>query len=105
MGDMADYYDSRYEEELDDSDERLAERVALMKQRYLAAKGASVGSTVVCPTCGRSHTKTTYHKVFCSNQKRKTRKVKGEQKTSCKDQYWNTVDDTRRERAVAYNSI
>jgi hypothetical protein len=51
---------------------------------YEAAKAAKVGSLIVCPTCQIRHTKTTYHKIFCSNAKTHGRK-------NCKDIYWNLV--------------
>lgn len=64
-----------------------------MKDLYQVAKQAKTGSTIVCPTCGKKHTKTTYQKVFCSNgTKNKAH--------NCKDQYWNFTDDSRRKRMM-----
>lgn len=63
-----------------------------MDQLYARAKAARVGSMIACPTCGKEHLKTTYHKVFCSNGKTK-------RGGNCKDRYWNTVDEERSERA------
>jgi hypothetical protein len=61
---------------------------------YTIAKNAKVGTMIACPNCKKMHLKTTYHKVFCNNQKTHPGK------RSCKDRYWNTVDPTRRERAL-----
>lgn len=55
-----------------------------IEYRYDAARAASVGATVQCPVCGTAFVKTTYHKVFCSNQKTVKR-------GSCKDKYNNMV--------------
>lgn len=55
-----------------------------IEYRYDEARAASVGATVTCPVCGTSFVKTTYHKVFCSNQKTVKR-------GSCKDKYNNMV--------------
>ena len=70
--------------------------VEVMKERYRAAEAAKIGATIRCACCGRKIKKTTYHKRFCSNGKTK----KG---GNCKDRYWNTVVDTRRERATIYS--
>ena len=75
-----------------------AKRVAKLRARYKAAKAARVGEIIECAFCGRRIIKTTYHKAFCSNGK--TRKGAG---GNCKDRYWNTVDEVRRERAVFFN--
>jgi hypothetical protein len=80
---------------------KLEDRVEHMVALYERARNAQVGTQIVCPTCGRTHVKTTYHKVFCSNQKRKRRN--NGRKRSCKDVYWNSVNDERRERAVQFN--
>lgn len=64
-----------------------------MHELYEAAKAASIGATIICPYCGKSHTKTTYHKVFCNNQKTK----KGH---SCKDNFWNVCAEDRKHRKV-----
>lgn len=61
---------------------------------YTIAREAKVGTMIKCPNCKTLHKKTTYHKVFCSNQKTKPGR------RSCKDRYWNTVDATRMERAI-----
>jgi hypothetical protein len=66
-----------------------------MLDAYQTAKSSLVGSQVHCPTCGKLHTKTTYHKVFCSNGRTK-------RGGNCKDVYWNSVDEKRAERANAY---
>ena len=85
--------DSGFEVEIDNDDEREERREAarhdrdtLLKMRYNAARNAKVGSTIYCPVCNQPHAKTTYHKVFCHNQKTMKKRV-----SSCKDQYWNMV--------------
>jgi hypothetical protein len=60
---------------------------------YEVAKTAKVGEMIACPNCKKMHKKTTYHKIFCNNQKTHPGK------RSCKDRYWNTVDEKRRDRA------
>jgi hypothetical protein len=61
---------------------------------YDIAKAAKVGDMIACPNCRKMHKKTTYHKIFCNNQKTHPGK------RSCKDRYWNTVDSTRNARAI-----
>ena len=86
--------DSGFEVEIDgDDEEREVRREAarhdrntLLQIRYKAARSAKVGSTIYCPVCNKPHVKTTYHKVFCHNQKTMKKRV-----SSCKDQYWNMV--------------
>lgn len=57
-----------------------------IKVKYLANKGAKVGETCICPSCGTAFEKTNYQQAFC--------KTKGG--TVCKDKYWNTVDSSKR---------
>lgn len=86
-----------WSDDLEDFDEdedfepiiRSTTKIELFLARYNAAKAAKVKEVIHCPTCNKRHLKTTYHKVFCKDRKRK-------------DTYWNTVDDSRRERAKAY---
>ena len=79
---------------LEDREEsQRQELITQMKERYNECKKAKIGSNIMCPTCGSTHTKTTYHKVFCRKGKRKNR---------CKDVYWNTVDERRFRRACLY---
>ena len=77
----------------DDDDEEIVElstaKIELFQSRYNAAKTAKVKEIVHCPTCNKRHLKTTYHNIFCKNPK-------------CKDTYWNTVSDNRRESAKIY---
>lgn len=70
----------------DSDDARLHFTIRDMLDRYVAAKAAKVGTQILCPCCGKRLTKRSYQHKFCN--------------TRCKDQYWNTVDDTRRERAI-----
>lgn len=81
---QADYSDEIAEEEL----ERW---LYAATRRYDDAKRAKTGTTIRCPTCGRLHVKTTYNKIFCSNQKTVKRGP-----LSCKDAYWNRVDEDKR---------
>jgi hypothetical protein len=73
--------------ETDDTDlvEGAAETRQSMKSLYDTAKAAPVGSKILCPTCRRSHRKTSYQKIFCCNTGR----------GNCKDRYWNSVDELR----------
>lgn len=66
------------------------ERQLVMLRLYSEAKAAKIGSVVYCPLCGVKHTKTTYHKVFCSNGK-KTKK-------DCKSKYHNMIHPERLDR-------
>lgn len=80
-------------EEAENFARNMPAQIKLMKDRYQVAKLAKTGSTIICPTCGKSHTKTSYQKVFCSNgTKNKAH--------NCKDKYWNFTDDSRRERMM-----
>lgn len=65
-------------------------KVKDMKRLYRAAQQTKTGEDIKCPACGTSHKKTTYNKVFCSNNKTAF--------NSCKDKYWNTVDPNKRNR-------
>lgn len=67
-----------------------SERQEEMKRLYEAGKAAKVGSEIVCPVCREKHTKTTYHKVFCSNGRKS--------KKDCKSKYWNTIHPERLDR-------
>jgi hypothetical protein len=63
----------------------------LIKQalaRYEDNTKAKVGDTICCPSCGKNFKKKSYQQKFHS--------------TKCKDIYWNSVDDVRRERAKFY---
>jgi hypothetical protein len=84
----------RKEQSRRDRKASLTKNIFEMKQRYILNKQAKVGSTIECAYCSIQVEKTTYHKTFCNNQKKTKRGV-----NSCKDKYWNTVDDSRRARA------
>lgn len=73
-------------------EERLQAMVSAMEAKYNANLRADTGSIIECPVCSKKFKKATYHKVFCSNQK-----THGAE--NCKDRYWNTVDEKRRNRA------
>lgn len=89
MGDMAEYYDDR-EDPLGPDD-----IIPEMEARYAHATTAKVGAQIQCPTCGTHMTKRSYQHKFC--------KGKGRNRYKCKDRYWDTVDDTRRERAKMWS--
>jgi hypothetical protein len=75
--------------------EEFEDKVFEMKKRYNEALLAKVGDNIACACCGMMVIKTTYHKKFCNNQKKTKRGV-----NSCKDKYWNTVDENRRRRSL-----
>lgn len=79
------------------SEERLQNMVSAMEAKYKHNLIAATGSIIECPVCSKKFKKATYHKVFCSNQK-----THGPE--NCKDRYWNTVDERRRERAKTWAS-
>jgi hypothetical protein len=80
-----------------DAEERavtLRQKIAKMARLRNTALAANVGERVLCPVCGKGVVKKTHNQVFCSNGR--TRKGA----SSCKDKYWNLVDDNRRCRAL-----
>jgi hypothetical protein len=78
----------RKEQSRRDRKASLDKNIFDMKKRYILNKQAKVGSTIECAYCSIQVEKTTYHKTFCNNQKKTKRGV-----NSCKDKYWNTVDE------------
>ena len=57
---------------------------------------AKVGSTISCPVCSTKFTKTTYNKIFCnsvSGKKNSKGKYKNKGYSSCKDTFWNIVEN------------
>jgi len=56
------------------------------------SKRAMTGSIVSCPVCHSTFRKTRQNQAFCPVKSRK-----------CKDRFWNTVNDERRERAALMN--
>ncbi len=104
MGDEADRVNDMFNDDYDmdglnDHATSYSGKVQIMLARYKANKEAKVGTMIRCANCGARIVKTTYHKQFCTNGK-----TKKDRKSSCKDRYWNTVDTTRRERAMLYQS-
>ena len=63
--------------------------VDLALERYSLASAAKVGDSIHCPTCNCKFIKKTYQQKF--------------HKIKCKDRYWNSVDEERRERAKRFN--
>jgi hypothetical protein len=89
MGDGADYgTEELYEADLD----RSMEREELLAA-WDRAKKAPGGSVIPCPVCHRRFRKLRWGHVFCRH--------KGQ--GNCKDRFWNTVNDDRRERAAMMN--
>jgi len=70
----------------------VVSQIQQMRYRYGVTKAAKVGDHIRCPTCRKEFVKRTYNQVFCSNGK--------QSKHSCKDRYWNFVDDSRRHRMM-----
>ena len=62
------------------------------QMQYQSNKDALVGSTIVCPSCGKRFIKSQYNKLFCSNQ------TSSSQSNNCKDLYWNSTEPKRRQR-------
>jgi hypothetical protein len=63
--------------------------VALMQSLYVSNMNAAIGSTCKCPDCFKQFIKKTWQHKFDN--------------TKCKDRYWNTVDETRKQRACYFN--
>ena len=78
------YEAAEFEREMD------AEHMRLLYQR---AKIAPVGAVVACPVCAKDVHKVHKGQAFCSRRGR----------GNCKDRFWNTVNDERRERAILMN--
>lgn len=76
-------------EEYRDRDAELAIMKDRYTSRYVINKAAKVRTKCICPVCKKEFAKKSYQQAFC--------------RTKCKDRYWNTVDDGRRERAVLFN--
>lgn len=61
-------------------------KIELLKQAYNLAKSTKVGNIIICPSCGISEIKKHYNQAFCRSK----------EKTSCKDYYWNNIDERKR---------
>lgn len=61
----------------------------LMQNQYFKNKQAKVGTMICCPICNVVFKKKSYQQAF--------------NLTSCKDQYHNTVNPERRNRAKFFN--
>jgi hypothetical protein len=66
-----------------------SDSIASMKETYEINKRKKVGDKMNCAVCKKEVVKKSYQAKFCC--------------IKCKDQYWNTVDETRRERAKLFN--
>lgn len=75
-----------------------SEYVTGLMDQYEENKAAKIGSVITCPVCSKRFVKRTKDHTFCSNGRQK----KG---GNCKDTYWNTVDEGRRERAKLYKRV
>lgn len=82
LGELYDHYEER--------DGALAQTIATYRQRYDKARIAKIGEEMQCTVCGARMVKRSWQHKFCH--------------TRHKDKYWNTVDDSRRARAVAWNN-
>lgn len=67
--------------------------ISKLKEAYKMCKEAKVGETIVCPSCGTSHVKKSYQSVFCKSKKG----------TKCKDNYWNNVDENKRNNVSRFS--
>lgn len=100
MGDGSDYQIEESYEYEDDEDYECDKlpphlKIADMKIAAGIVRDMPVGSWTGCPVCGKEFRKKTKHHTFCSNGRQK----KG---GNCKDRYWNTVDEGRKERGKIY---
>jgi hypothetical protein len=59
------------------------------KSLYETNKAAKVGETICCAFCKKSIQKKSYQQAFC--------------RTKCKDRFWNSTVDSRRERANLFS--
>ena len=64
-----------------------------MVTKYTTNKTNRVGQTCICPSCGQRFIKKTYQQAFCNN---KGKVNKRGQRTLCKDNYHNTINENRR---------
>jgi len=78
------------EEAYEASEFEQQEIVNTMLASYDLSKRAAVGAQVSCPVCLKPFVKKTCGQAFCRH------KGPG----NCKDRFWNTVNDERRERAM-----
>lgn len=63
------------------------------RQRNMNSK---VGDMISCPVCKSNFKKTTYNKIFCNSvpgKKNKKGNYRRRNSSSCKDKYWNIVDN------------
>ena len=67
-------------------DSKLVKLVTALNAARARNQKAKIGTSCVCPSCGTGFIKKTYQQVFC----------KSKSKTECKDRYWNTVDESKR---------
>jgi hypothetical protein len=58
----------------------------ILTERRDAAVSAKVGTYIICPSCGTEHLKTQYNTIFC----------KKNGKRACKDNFWNNVDENKK---------
>jgi len=81
------------EEAYEVSEFEQQEIVNTMLASYDLAKRTAVGAQVTCPVCLKPFVKMTKGQAFCRHRG----------PGNCKDRFWNTVNDERRERAVIMN--
>jgi hypothetical protein len=61
-------------------------KIEILKNAYNLSKSIKIGNVFICPSCGMSEIKKYYNQAFC----------KSKEKTTCKDYYWNNVDESKR---------
>ena len=66
-----------------------------MQRLYNINKKLFVGDLCFCPACNTAFIKESYQQVFCKSTSNKTK---------CKDRYWNTVDENRRNNTTRNSS-
>lgn len=57
-----------------------------MRKQYRLNKNSKIGNRCKCPSCGAEFIKSHYQQKFCKTKKG----------TQCKDKYWNTVIENKR---------
>lgn len=59
--------------------------------KYEENKATKVGSTIICPTCGKEFVKKQYSQAFCSRP--------------CKDKFWNDIGDRHKSKEEETPSV
>lgn len=88
-------YSDCYRREQQQRFDELRDTISSYRKRYQINKETKVGDPIQCPVCSKLKIKRHYQSAFCGSRK----------DTRCKDKYWNTVNDDRRERAEYYGRM